>query len=231
MNKNVSRTPSAVRGVAALLATIALVACGSGTRTRLRLVNASPDAKPLDVLVDAKTSATGVASGTASKYLSISAEAHTIQVKDPSSSSAPPSQNLNFTSGTDTTLLAASLYAGLNIVPLTDDNKAPASGDVKIRVVNTAQHLGAGVVDVYVVPPGTDLGTVSPTFPNVTFEGATAYHEVTAGSYEVYFTLPGQKVASIDSGPLDLKSGQIRTIVGLDDAGSGYKAAAIADVN
>jgi hypothetical protein len=218
--------------LAALAAMIPLVACGNTTSTRVRLVNTSPDSNGLEVLLDTNTSAavSGVTFGTASKYVSLSAGGHTVQVKDPNAGSAPPSQNLNFAAGTDTTLLAASSYATLNIVQLADNNKAPATGDVKIRVVHTAQSLGS--VDVYIVAPGTNLQSVSATFSNVGFEAATDYHEVSAGNYEVYITQPGQKFYYIDSGPLNLTAGQIRTVVALDNvAGNGYTAAVLADVN
>ena len=230
MDKSVNCAGAVAWCLAAVLSMLSLVACGSSTSTRLRLVDASPDANSLDVLVDTNSSATGVTFGNASKYVSVSAGGHSVQVKDPNSSlTAPPAQNLSFTSGTDTTLLAASSYSTLNIVELTDDNKAPTSGDVKIRVVNSAQSLGT--MDIYIVAPGTDLSTISPTFPNVVFEGASAYHEVAAGTYEVYFTQPGQKFYYIDSGALTLKAGQIRTVVGLDNVGNGYTASVLADVN
>ncbi len=230
MDRNVNRAGSFAWALAAVLSMISLAACGSSTNTRLRLVNASPDANSLDVLVDTNSSATGVTFGSASKYVNLSAGGHSVQVKDPSSSlTVPPAQNLSFASGTDTTLLAASSYSTLNVVELSDNNTAPTSGDVKIRVVNAAQSLGT--MDVYIVAPGTDLSTISPTYPNVTFEGASAYDEVAAGTYEVYFTQPGQKFYYIDSGALTLKAGQIRTIVGLDNVGNGYAAAVVADVN
>jgi hypothetical protein len=232
MNTSKNRKELFIPTLAAFLILISLLGCGKSTSTRVRLVNASPDSNGLEVLLDSSTTGavTGVTFGTASKYVSLSAGAHAVQVKDPNAGSAPPVQNLNFTSGTDTTLLAASSYATLNIVELTDDNKAPTTGDVKIRVVHTAQSLGT--VDVYIVAPGTDLGTVSPTYPSVAFEGATAYKEVAAGSYEVYITQPNQKFYYIDSGPLTLTAGQIRTVVALDNvAGNGYTAAVLADVN
>jgi hypothetical protein len=231
MDRSTNYSKLVIPGLSALLILISL-GCGTSTSTRLRLVNASPGSHGLEVLLDSNTTGavTGVTFGTASKYVTVSAGAHAVQVKDPNAGSAPPSQNLTFTSGADTTLLAASSYATLNIVELTDDNKAPTTGDVKIRVVNTAQSLG--LVDVYVVAPGTNLQTVSPTYSNVTFEAATAYDEVAAGNYEVYITQPNQKFYYIDSGPLALTAGQVRTVVALDNvAGNGYTAAVIADVN
>jgi len=53
---------------------------------------------------------------------------------------------------------------------------------------------------------------------------------VAAGTYQVEFTLPGQKYPYIDTGVLSLASGQIRTVVGMNTS-SGYTAAILADLN
>ena len=54
---------------------------------------------------------------------------------------------------------------------------------------------------------------------------------VAAASYEVFFTLPGQKFAYIDSGSLSFTAGQVRTVVGLNGSSGGFTSAVLADVN
>jgi hypothetical protein len=231
MNKSKNRKEHLILAVAAFLIAISLLGCGKTTNTRVRLVNASPDSNGLELILDSSSTAaaTGVTFGTASKYVNLSSGAHAVQVKDPNAGSAPPSQNLNFASATDTTILASSPYALLNVVQLKDDNTAPTTGDVKIRVINTA--LSIGPVDVYILPAGTFTGS-NPTYPNVAYQAATGYTEVAAGTYEVYITYAGQNFYTIDSGPITLTAGQIRTVVGLDNLnGNGYTAAVLADVN
>jgi len=231
MNRSTNYKKLVIPGLAALLVLISSLGCGTSTNTRVRLVNASPDSNGLELLLDsnATAAATGVTFGTASKYVTLSSGAHAVQVKDPNAGSAPPSQNLNFASATDTTILASSQYALLNVVQLKDDNTAPTTGDVKIRAINTA--LSVGTVDVYIVLAGTFTGT-NPTYPNVAYQGATGYTEVAAGTYEVYFVQAGGSSYFIDSGPITLTAGQIRTVVGLDNLnGNGYTSAVLADVN
>jgi hypothetical protein len=232
MNRSTNYKKLVIPALAGLLILISSLGCGTSTNTRVRLVNASPDSNGLELLLDSNTSGavTGVTFGTASKYVTLSSGAHAVQVKDPNAGSAPPSQNLNFVSGTDTTILASSQYALLNVVQLKDNNTAPTTGDVKIRVINTA--LSIGPVDVYILSAGTFPGNGIPTYTNVAYQAATGYTEVAAGTYQVYFVPAGQSFYSIASDPLALTAGQVRTVVGLDNInGNGYTAAVLADVN
>jgi hypothetical protein len=97
-----------------------------------------------------------------------------------------------------------------------------------LRIVNASPALGT--VDVYVVSPGTSLTSVSPTISSFAFEGASDYQSLTAStSYEVYFTLPNQKTAQIDSGPVSYSDGQIRTMVVLNGSAGGYTLATLSD--
>jgi hypothetical protein len=81
-----------------------------------------------------------------------------------------------------------------------------------------------------VVTAGTDINTVSPTVSSLAFGSLSSYVSVAAGTYQVEFTLPGQKLAYIDTGVLNLSSGQIRTVAGMNTS-SGYTAAILADLN
>ena len=108
---------------------------------------------------------------------------------------------------------------------LIDDNTLPTSGNIKLRLVHASPS--AGPVDIYVVSPGTDITTVTPTLSNVPFKTASAYLSVAAGSYEVLITPTGSKTVAIDSGSLTLAAGQIRTAIALDAPGGGAPLTAI----
>ena len=65
------------------------VACGSSSNNaKIRLVNANPDESGLNLLVDTKSSASGVGYGAASSYVGVSAASHELQV-EPANSSTP----------------------------------------------------------------------------------------------------------------------------------------------
>jgi hypothetical protein len=200
--------------------------CGS-SHTHLRLANMTPDESSLDLLVDG-TKVTSANFGSASGYFSVSAGSRHLQVEPSGTSTALIDQTSSFTSGTDSTIFSMNFSSNIWSVVTTDDNSAPSSGNAKIRIVSAAPYLGT--VDIYLVTAGTDINTVSPTVSSLGFGSLSAYVSVAAGTYQVEFTLPGQKFAYIDTGVLSLSSGQIRTVVGMNTS-SGYTATILADLN
>jgi hypothetical protein len=54
---------------------------------------------------------------------------------------------------------------------------------------------------------------------------------VAAGSYEVIFTQPGQKVPVISSSPTSFNAGQVRSVAGLDGQSGGFTTAVLSDLN
>jgi hypothetical protein len=201
--------------------------CGSSHSTQLRLANMTPDESSLDLLVDG-SKATSANFGAASGYVSVQSGVPHVQVEPSGASTILIDQSPTIASGTDTTVF--SLGFSTNVFPIiaTDDNSAPASGKAKLRIVSGSSFLGTA--DVYVIAAGTDINTVSPTISSLAFGSVSSYQSVGAGSYQVQFTLPGQKFAYIDTGVLSLSSGQIRTVVGLNTS-TGYTAAILPDLN
>ena len=206
-----------------------LVGCGSGGKTRFRLMNAVPDESSLDVLVDSKSVSSNLAYGTSTGYLSESSGSHQIGVEPSGSSTTLLQQSISLGSVSDTTVLSYNFSSAIANLVLTDNNSAPASGDFTIRIVNASPNLGPA--DLYIVTPGTALTTVSPTLSNVGFGSTTSYQSLTAGNYEIELTSVGQKFAVVDTGSLTFSSGQVRTFVGLNNPSGGFTYAMLDDVN
>lgn len=210
-------------------------ACGSSGKSNLRVVHASPDAPNVDVVVNGKTVLTNVAYESASNYLSVTDGSQHIQVRPTGTTTNVIDTKLSLTNKGFYTVLAVGKVSdsSLTALALTDDNTAPASGQIKLRLVHASPS--AGPVDIYVEAPGTDITppTVTPTLSNVPFKGVSSYLAVPAGSYEVYVTPTGTKTIAIDSGAVTLTAGQIRTAVALDAPGGGTPLTAIvlADLN
>lgn len=213
-----------------VLVVIALgsIGCGS-SHTRVRFVDASPDETSLSLLVDGKVVADSVSYSTASSYVSVTPGSRHLQVETPGSSTILIDQTPTFSASTDTTVMAGSYSSSIAGLMFVDDNNAPTSGNMKLRIINASP--GLGTADVYIVAPGTDLTTVSPTVSGLAFEVASTYQSLPAGSYEIFFTLPGQKFTYIDSGALSFSAGQVRTVLGLNGASGGFTSAVLADVN
>jgi hypothetical protein len=209
-------------GLFALSTIFFTTGCGSSGSTQVRLLNAMSGQSSLNLLVDSKTLANGVGYGTASGYASASSGSRHVQIE--TSGTALIDQTISLPSGNDTILATNS---GASV--FTDNKTAPSSGSIQIRVINASYQLGT--TDVYIVAPGTDISTVSPTVSGLSYQSASGYQTLSAGSYEVIFTQVGQKVAAIDSNSLSFSSGQIRTVVGLDGSNGGYTTAVLSDLN
>jgi hypothetical protein len=216
--------------VCAMTMLLVLIAgCGGGGKTRFRLMNAVPDESNLEVLVNSASVANNVAYGTSTGYQTVKSGSQQVVVEPSGTSTALLTQSISFSSGTDTTVIASNFSSSIAALVLADDNSAPASGDFKIRMVNSAPGLGPA--DVYIVAPATDLNTVSPTLTNLGFDSASGYQSLAAGSYEVVLTPVGQKFPAIDTGSLSFSSGQVRTFVGLNSQAGGFSYAMLPDVN
>ena len=212
------------------LGTVLLTAgCGSGGSTRLRVLNAVPDEGSLDVLVDSSSVSTDLAYGTSTGYLSVKSGSHQIGIEPSGSSTTLLQQSINFSSGSDTTIISSGFSTQIANLVLTDDNATPTSGDFKIRIINASPNLGPA--DVYIVTPGTLLTTVSPTLSNLGFGSTSPYQSLAAANYEIELTSVGQKFAVVDTGTLTLSSGQIRTFVGLNNPSGGFTFALLQDVD
>jgi hypothetical protein len=203
------------------------VGCGS-SNANIRFLNATPDESSLSLLVDGKSVAT-TTYGTASSYTSISSGSRHLQVEPAGTST--PLIDITATANSSSNLTLISLNYSFNIsnVVLTDDNSAPSSGNFKLRIINASPGLNAQ--DVYVEPPNTNIGSLSPTISSLAFGGASTYSVLTPGDYEIYFTSPGQKFINLDSGVLSFTAGQIRTLVGLNGQSGGYTSTVLADLN
>jgi len=211
-----------------LAALVALFATGCGddkTQARLRIVHDSPDAPNVDVLVNGKTVATNVAYKGASDYLTLPAAATEIEVRPTGTTTDVIDAKVTLSKNTDYTVLATNLVASIEPLVLTDDNAAPASGKVKVRLVHGAPS--APPVDIYVTAPGADITAATPTLTNVPFKAASAYLAVDAGSYQIRVTPTGTKTVVIDSGSVALTAGQIRTVIAVDNVGGGAPFGAI----
>ena len=196
--------------------------CGSSS-AHVRVLNAIPIQSSIDMLIDGKDVASSIPYGAASGYSTESSGSRHLQI-EANGSNPFVDQTINISSGSYNTVLDTASGASV----LTDDNGAPASGDVKIRVVNASTNLGPA--DVYIVTSGTGLGA-TPTFSNVGVSAASGYDSVAGGSYQVYFTTPGTANVILTVGAFSFSSGQVRTVVVLDGQTGGITSSVLADVN
>ena len=200
--------------------------CGS-SNSKLRLVHAVPDGGAIDVLIDGKNVAPGLSFDTATSYLSVASGSRHVQVfATGTTTNAFFDGTVSLSGGTTYTDVATGFAHDSTVAaPLfTDNNTAPTSGNIEIRVIHASPTWNTffGGLDVYVVAPGTSIAGVSPTISNLTYKSASTYISVAAGQYEIVMTPVGQKSNDIDIQPSDLDTaGRIRTFVVVDNAGGG----------
>jgi uncharacterized protein DUF4397 len=204
--------------------------CGTD-HTQVRFVHAFgvdgvTEPPNVDVAVDGKTVVTDLAFGNvspASGYLTVTAGNRRVEVRDTRTTTDRINSTPSFSSGKQYTIIASGFVVppagsdpnlvGIAGVVLTDDNSAPTSGNVKLRVVHASP--GNGVpddLDVYIVAPGTDISGMTPTIPSLTYGQASSYQDVPPTSNQVIFTLAGGKTPVINQ-TYTLTAGQIRTLV------------------
>jgi len=201
---------------AALLALTLLTAgCGSGG-TQIRYVNAIPSAGNVDFWVDSAEVLTSSSYGSTAKYQGISSGSHTVEVRTAGTATDLINTNITLQGGKDYTFLAEKIQGNDAPVLLTDDNTAPASGDVNLRGINASPTCP---VDIYVLPHGTPISGFRPTWPDVVQPNATSnpiYLSTGAGTYDIIGTFPATQLAIAEILNQTIAAGQIRSVVFLD---------------
>jgi Domain of unknown function (DUF4397) len=104
---------------------------------------------------------------------------------------------------------------------LTDNNTAPTAGNGEFRVVNASPSSPGGSVDAYLVPPGTNIGAVSPNVSGLGYSQPSSYVSLTAANYLLYVTPHNNKTPYINGQSYTLAAGQIYTLVLVDVSGGG----------
>jgi len=211
--------------------------CGSSSQSQVRVVHAIPDAPPLDVDINGtKITTAPLAFGgfqPASGYTKVSSGSVTIQAFDTGTTINP----IFGTNGVTASLSGSSQYTivlagfltgtgtnALAALQITDNNSAPTSGNVEFRIIH-ASPSSPGSVDIYIVPPGTDITKVpNPTFSGIAYQQASpSYASLAAGEYWVIVTTAGTTAEYISPQDYNLPTpGMIRTLVLVDNPGGGY---------
>ena len=220
-------------GLATLcLAIVFTTGCGGGssdTTQQLRIVLASPDATPVDILIDGTQVATSVAYTNSTAYLAVKTGSRHIQALTVSNSTSVFDQTISLTASANATLLLTGPAAKMQFLLLTDGatNATITTGDGKVRVVNASQTMGPA--DVYIVNSGANLAGAKPVSSALAFGKATDYALETIGDFQVFMTQPGTTNVVLDTGPLDIAQSQFKTVVALDAVGGGFNFIVLTD--
>ncbi|MDH4023321.1 MAG: DUF4397 domain-containing protein, partial [Gammaproteobacteria bacterium] len=79
----------------------------------------------------------------------------------------------------------------------------------------------AGLVDIYVTVPGTDITTVVPAFEDVPFKADTGYVPLVGGTYDISVTPADDPSTVAIFASLPVAGGDVFTVIARDAPGGG----------
>ena len=164
----------AVTALAMILAVGAIPSLAQAGQARLRVVHASPDAPPVDVVVDGNTAFSNVAYKDITDYRSFAAGARNVTfVPTNGDQAAVINIDVDLQADTDYTVVAVGELASIEALVLVDDNSAPATGQARVRFVHASPDAPAVNVRLQ---GGSEL------WSNVEFKGVGNYLSTNAGT-------------------------------------------------
>jgi len=182
----------------------------------VQVLHASPDAPPVNVLIDGNEVLSEVDYKSSSGWADIDVGTYSVQVNAilPSSEMAVVGPvDLTFSADTIYTIVAVNSVAALEPVVIAQPRTPVSAGAARLFVLHAAdnvQQLVGQAVDVYVTAPGADLGASAPT-GSFEFKETLGPVEITAGDYQVRVGVGNPAdpnfVLAYDSGPITLADG------------------------
>ncbi|RQR35993.1 DUF4397 domain-containing protein [Burkholderia sp. Bp9142] len=224
-----------IRTIVALCSVISvLAACGGdgndvGTelgisKPQARFINAVPAGPNLDYYLNAKVDASGVAYKGVTRYHDIDSGTRTASYNVSGTTATIASQSFGAVNGHHYTTIA--LPSTSSAISLIDDpfDKKLLSDKARVRSFNASPN--ARNVDVYVVPPGTDINTQSPTLAGTAYQNAVPASSqdsvyLNGGSYQVVVTTAGSKSPILRTAPVAINNNADWLLVTIPSGGIG----------
>jgi hypothetical protein len=208
--------------------------CGSSSQSQVRMVQAiSDETTALDVDVNGtKITTAPLAFGDVQPippaYTKVASGSDTLEAFDTGTTTVVIANTSASLSGSSqyTVLLTGFLNGTGTNAPtfytIPDNNAAPTSGNVEIRIIDGSANTPQGGFDVYIVPPSTDIRTLTPQISGLLIGQASSYQtlNITGNVYEVIVTPNGTQSPFINQN-YTIPTGSIRTFVIVDNQGGG----------
>ena len=196
---------------------------------KLQIVHASPDAPPVNLIVDGSSAGSNVEYGQATIEGNFEVGSYSVQVDAvlPGGTTATVigPADVPVTADTVTSVVALGPVAiPLDFAIISKPDTSPATGNARLFVLHATSGAGGLPVDVYVTAPGADLTMEMPT-GTFSFKETLGPVEVPAGDYQVRVTLAGNPAAiAYDSGTVPLGDGDDITVAAIPNVSGGTAA-------
>ncbi len=193
-------------------------------------VHLSPDAPAVDILADDNSTA-------AVEAIALVRDVSFTEFCDINSVPAPGDYTINVALNSDNSTIATSFplnvmqgdevtavvsgFATGGLTPAITPIALPGNTrsvitETKLRIAHASPSTGN--VDLYLVPAGTDINTVDPTFADVPFGADTTQLSIAAGDYDAFVTGAGSKAAAISLPGLAFTGGEVLDVIARDPA-------------
>ena len=212
-----------VRLIAALATLATLTGCQAilspVPEANVRIINTTPDTPKLDFYQDSNALAFNLDFGAVTSYIQLAPGTYSITSNTSGTRQVLSSAKTTFAASGQYTVLIGNTAGSLQQITLTDQSQPAPSGHIALRFINQATRIGA--VDVYLVPAGQRLASVTPLVNSMRFGGNTGYLNVPVGTYSLTMLpagiVPNSAVSAAYTGPQAIYSaGSARTIILID---------------
>ncbi len=208
-------------------------ACGGGGSSagtaNLRFIQGSPDAPPVNYLVDGATQSSNLLYGNASTYASVKSGTRDVQIIPVNATKALLAQTVSLADSANETLILTGPVAQLKPLVLNDGTTSGTTSSNNVRVVNIS--IAMGPADIYIIPAGGSLSGATPVAKALDFDQNTGYVGTgsTSGNFDVYITKPTTQNVYLSTGSLNLSTSQKQTILVLDSPSGGFTFTLLTD--
>jgi hypothetical protein len=197
---HLARPAARLAAVAVALAT--LTGCqaivSNPSLSKVRVVDASPDAPSIDIYQGTDGVAYNLGFGTITSYVPIPPGTYTISAATVGTKQVISLAKPTFAPASQYTVLIGNTVGSLQQTTIKDQNQPAPPGQVALRFIAQATRIGA--VDIYLVPAGHSLTAASPILTNIRFGDNTSYQNVPVGVYTLVM-LPAGTVPTSTTAP------------------------------
>ncbi len=193
-----------------------------GPQASVQFLHASPDAPPVNVLVDGSVAIPSLDYGQGTGEQQIPAGTHTIEIQALTPASLTTvigPTTVTLVENTDYVFAAEGTVASINAQTYSHPLATVGSNSSQVQFVHAAPN--APSVSIYLTAPGADLTSSAP-FGTISFQGAVGPTQIASGQYEIRVTPAGTPATVLyDSGTIFLDGGTDFVFSAMQNEGAG----------